>query len=151
MFHKRFLAVAVVALIVLGLLFAAGSAIQRSAWSQGYMMGRLAAGGEDGAVAPYALYGPGYPGGRSMCGLGPILTVGTLLVLLAVVGKFFRFRAWRKADGPEGERWARHWAEHWRRHHDHSSPWCWGDEKPSEKAPDKAEADAGNGEAAAEG
>ncbi len=61
---------------------------------------------------------------------------------LAVVAKFFHFRAWRKAAGPEGE--------HWHRHHDHKPPWCWGDEKPSEKASDEAEPDAGTGEAAAE-
>lgn len=147
MSHKRFLTAVLAAVLVVGLLIVGGSAIRQSAWSQGYMMGQLAAGG-DGAVAPYAPYG--YPGrffgySSSLCGVGPLFTLGLLFLLFVVVGKAFRFWAWKKVSGPEGERWAKHWAEHWRRHHGHRPPWCWDQEKAEQAEPD---AGAGDAEAA---
>jgi len=143
--HKRFLMVALAALIVVGLLIAGGSAIQRSAWSQGYMMGRLSASGDDGGVVPYAPYG--YPGrhvGPSsfLCGVGPLFTVGLLFLLLVGAGKIFHFRAWKEAGGPLGEGWAKHWHQR----HGHMPPWCWGQEEPSEEKTEGAEPDAQTGD-----
>jgi len=151
MSHKRFLPVALTALIVIGLLIMGGSAIYRNGWSQGYMTGRLAAGGDDGAALPYAPYGlPGRYHGFSpfLCCLGPVFTVGLLFLLLIAVGKFFRFWAWKKADGPEGRNWAKHWSEHWHRHHGPMPPWCW--EKPSPEEADEVKPDVESEEAETE-
>ena len=150
MSHQRFPWPALAALIVVGLLIAGGTAIHRSGWTQGYVMGRLAAGDEGGAAVPYAY---GYPGRHfgfapALCGLGPLLTVGLLLLALVAAGRFFRFRAWKKAAGPEGERWARHWARHW--HHGPTPPWCWGREEPAEGTDEGAEPNAETGHAEAE-
>ena len=49
---------ALAALIVFGCLVVSGFAVYRSGQSQGYMMGRLSASGDDGAIAPYAPYLP---------------------------------------------------------------------------------------------
>jgi len=148
MSNKRFLVVGVVALIVVGLLFMAGSAVYRSGWSQGHMMGRLTAGGDDGAGVPYVPYGPGYSGrglGVSVCGAGPLLIAGLLLLLFFGI-RFSSFRAWKMAGGPEGE----HWAEHWRRHHRHHVPFGWWGGPPSEKEGEEAEPPAEDEEAGAE-
>ena len=116
---------ALAALIVVGLVIGGGFAIHRISWSQGYRMGQLAAGGEEGALAPYGLGRPGL-----------LLTAGVILLVLLVIGKFFRFWAWKMvgapwmmAHRPEGARWARHW----HRPHGPMPPWCWGWEEPSEE------------------
>lgn len=146
MSQKRIPTVALVglaALIVIGLLIMGGSAIYRSGQSQGYMMGRLSAGGGDGAVAPYAPYGLGYPSRHFS--FAPFLCSAGLFVLLLVgAARFFRFRAWKAAGGPKDERWAAHWAE-WHRRRGPRPPWCWWEEPTEEKAeqaPDAETADA---------
>jgi hypothetical protein len=144
----RFLVVPLAVLIIVGLLILGGLAVHRIGWAEGYRMGQLAAGGEEGAVAPY---------GFDYRGL--FLTIGLLLLLLIVIGKFFRFWAWKTVGGPwmmaggpwkmasalKGERWARHW----HRPHGPVSPWCWGWEEPSEEKAEKAEPDAETGAAEA--
>ena len=133
----RFLVAALAALIIIGLLILGGLTIHRIGWSQGYEVGQLAAGSEEGATVPYAPYGFGYS--------GLFLTIGLLFLLLVVIGKFFRFWAWkmvggpwRMAHGPRGARWARHW----HRPHGPMPPWWWGWEEPSEEKAEKAEPDA---------
>ena len=137
----RFLAILLAVLIVIGLLILGGLAIHRIGWTEGYKMGQLVAGSEEGAVAPYAPYGFGSS--------GLFVTVGLLLLLLIVIGKFFRFWAWKMVGGPwmmaGGPRAAR-WARHWHRPHGPMPPWCWGWEEPSEE---KAEPDAETGAAEA--
>ena len=152
MSQKRFLVVALAVLIVAGLLIAGGAVVRQSAWTQGYMMGRLAAGADDGVPVPYGAYGFGYP--RSHFGFAPFLcTAGLFVLLLIAVGKFFRFRAWKMAhwghkppEGgwPKGERWAKHWHRH------HGPPW-WGWKEPSEEEAGETEPDAETGEAEASG
>jgi len=144
MSKTRFLVVPLAALIIIGLLILGGLAIHRIGWSEGYRMGQLAAGDKEGAVVPYAPYGFGHA--------GPFLTVGLLLLLLIVIGKFFRLWAWRMvgqpwmmARGPKGE----HWARHWHRPHGPMPPWCWGWEEPSEAKTGKAGPDAEAGAAEA--
>jgi hypothetical protein len=136
---------ALAALIIIGLLILGGLAIHRVGWSQGYKLGQLAAGGEKSATVPYAAYGFRYS--------GLFLTIGLLLLLLIVVGKIFRFWAWKTiggpwmmAHGPQGEYWAKHWARHWHRPHGPMPPWCWDWEEPDEE---KAKPDAETGAAEA--
>jgi hypothetical protein len=126
----------VIGLIVIGLLVLTGTSIYRTGWSQGYVIGQLAARGGDGAMMPYPPYGYGSP--------GPLLTIGLILAALLVAGGLFRFWAWRTfgkawtaAGGPKGEQWA----EHWRRHrHGPVPPWCWGwPETPKEAEAAKAD------------
>jgi hypothetical protein len=131
-----FLLRALAALIVVGLVIGGGFAIHRISWSQGYRMGQLVAGGEEGALAPYSLGRPGL-----------LLTAGVILLVLLVIGKFFRFWAWHvawgpwmmahgpwtTARGPRGRTWAAHRAAHWRRPHGPMPPWCWGWEQPPEE------------------
>jgi len=137
MSKTRFLVVSLAALILIGLLILGGLAIHRIGWSQGYKVGQLAAGIEEGATVPYGAYGFRYS--------GLFLTVGLVLLLLIFVGKFFRFWAWKMAWGPwmmAGGPWkmahrpkGEHWARHWHRPHGPMPPWCWGWEEPSgEKA-----------------
>jgi len=130
-----FLVRALAGLIVIGLLIVGGWAIYRTGWSQGY----LAAGSEAGAIAPYAPYGFGYPGGPF--GARLFFTVGLFILLLVVIGKCFRFWAWRTAGGPwmmAGGPMDRHWARHWHRPHGPVPPWCWGWEKPSDERAEEA-------------
>ena len=148
MSKTRFLVVSLAALIIIGLVILGGLAIHRIGWSQGYKVGQLAADIEEGATVPYGAYGFRYS--------GLFLTVGLILLLLIVVGKFFRFWAWKMAwgpwmmaggpwkmaGGPRGERWARHW----HRPHAHVPPWGWDWEEPSEE---KAKPDAETGTAEA--
>jgi hypothetical protein len=147
--HKWFKP-AVIAIVVIALIVMGASAIQRSAWSQGYMMGQLAAGGEEGAVAPYAPYYPGgrgfgyYPGhhGSFLGGIFKIVMVGFFVFLIF---KLLRRHAWKKAywhkyskmkgEGPPPEHWARHWQGH-------MPPWFWGEAKPEEEADQPAEEEA---------
>ena len=64
MFPRRFLVVALVALLALGLFTAINSTLQRDAWLQGYTLGRLSAGTQGGNVAPLPpSFNPGYPDG----------------------------------------------------------------------------------------
>jgi hypothetical protein len=145
MSKKWFLVKALAALIIIGLLILGGLAVHRIGWSQGYKVGQLAAGSEQGATVPYAAYGFGYS--------GMFLTVGLLILLLIVIGKSLRFWAWKMAWGPwmmAGGPWkmgsgprGEHWARHWHRPHGPMPPWCWGWEEPSEE---KAEPDAGTSE-----
>ena len=136
MSKTRFLVVSLAALIIIGLLILGGLAIHSVGWSQGYKVGQLAAGSEEGAAVSYGPYGFGYS--------GLFLTIGLLLLLLIVVGKFFRFWAWKMARGPwmmahglKGERWVRHW----RRPHGPMPPWCWGWEEPSKEETEEAQAE----------
>ncbi|MCX6031577.1 MAG: hypothetical protein NT169_20035 [Chloroflexi bacterium] len=156
MFHRRFLGGALAVVLVIALLVGGAAAIQRSAWSQGYMMGRLS-GAEGGATTPLAPYGyPGMAFGPQHFGgeLGVIVTLGLLFLAFLAVGRFFSFRAWamhggpggmsggpwRHTDGAPGNPHARHWQHR---------PWCQGWDRPSEAAPAQPEPNAGADSAAA--
>jgi hypothetical protein len=143
MSKTRFWVVPLAALIIFGLMILGGFAIHQISWSQGYRMGQLAAGSESGAVVPYVPYGFG----RS----GLFITIGLILLLLIVMGKFFRFWAWKTVGGPwvmthgpwmmAGRAKDADWARHWHRFHGPVPPW-WGWEKPSEEKPEQAGPDA---------
>lgn len=135
MYPRRFPMLLITALIVIGLLMLGGSMIQRSAWTQGYMMGQMAAKGADGAIAPYLAYGPGFGGGPWLGGFGCLLPLGLLALAFFVVGGFFRHRAWHGAGGPQGgppEAW--NWR--WQHHHQGPPPWQQGPTDPGEPKPE---------------
>ena len=132
--RKRFWVVPLAALIIVSLLVILGGfAIHRISWSQGYRMGQLTAGGEGIAAVPYAPYGFGHHPGL-------FITVGLIFLLLVVIGRFFRFCAWRMAGGPRMMSGAM--ARHWHRPHGPMPPWCWGWEKPPAEKAEQAGPDA---------
>jgi hypothetical protein len=127
--------------IIIGLLIMGSFAVYRISWLDGYKTGQLVAHGADGTVMPYPPYQPG-------CG-GLLLTLGVIFLLILVVGKFFRFRAWRGAwgsgrmpGGPKSERWVKHW----HRHHGPMPPWCWEWEESSEEEAEEPKPDAEAGD-----
>jgi hypothetical protein len=137
MYRTRFFLAPLVGLIILGLLMMGGFALQRAAWSQGYMMGQLAAGGEAPGLA-YMPYGPNL--------FGPFLAIGLLVLLVLAGGFIFRVltwhgtaRAWMKFGGPKAEEWARRWHKSHAAHHPFTRAWCWDWEETPEAA-DEAEA-----------
>jgi hypothetical protein len=101
-------------LLGLALLFAGGAAGQRSAWMEGYMMGRLSAvstGAEAGAGAaaaaamlPYAPYGMGFA--HRGPGLGGVLFfvlgLGAVAFIASRCFHRARWRAWMAAQGAQG-------------------------------------------------
>ena len=112
----RFGLIALITILILGF---GGSAIQQSAWSQGYVAGLAAGGGGGDALSQYVLYNS-RPGGPSS-GFGILLILGLGIFLLFSAGKFMRMRAWRMAGGTEGGKgrapWhggPPPWAAHWR-------------------------------------
>ena len=123
MYPRRFPMLIVTALIVIGLLMLGGSMIQRSAWTQGYMIGQMAAKGADGAIAPYLAYGNGFGGSPFAGGFGCLLPLGLLVLAFFAIGGFFRHRAWHGAEGPQGgppESWNWRWHQ---RHQGGPPPW----------------------------
>ncbi|MFN2201915.1 MAG: hypothetical protein ACK2UO_11960 [Caldilineaceae bacterium] len=89
----------VAGLVILGLLVA-GSAAQRSAWTEGYTMGLLTSGADSSDLAPYLLYrtGPGSHAGGGF--FGGIVRLGFLLLVVAGLFKLLGFAYWRRHDGP---------------------------------------------------
>lgn len=133
MYPRRFPMFIITALIVIGLLMLGGSMIQRSAWTQGYMMGQLAAKGADGAIAPYMAYGPGFGGGPFASGLGCLIPLGLLALAFFAVGGFFRHRAWHGAEGHQGGP-TESWNWHWHERHQGPPPWQQGWNDPGRPA-----------------
>ena len=152
MFRGRFLGLVLAALLVFGLLIGGASAIQRDAWTQGYMMGRLSTGTDGGSAVPMMPYAyPGIYGGAGHFGggLGLIFGIGLLFLLVLVVGRLFGPRAWAMHGGRGCPPWpylegqadgspSRHW---------HRGPWEW--EKQPEASPGETKTAAEPGDAAA--
>jgi hypothetical protein len=141
MHGKRFLVPALAGLLVIVLLFSGVSAMQRNAWSQGYMLGRLSTGADAGAVAPLMPYG--YSSGHSFGGgFGLVIGIGLLLLLLGA-GRAFHGRPWAMHGGPHGmdaeawQRMAQAHAERHARHGRHGPPWCWDREEAPQAEPGK--------------
>ena len=142
MYRRGFWGVALMAVLVIALLFGVGSAIHRSGWSQGYLMGQLAVQGADGAQLPYPAGYPVMPHGQHFAfgGLGLLLAIGLAFFLIVAVGKTFFFRHWRMAGGPWAHGWKdvseeerQAWAKRWHEHGRHTPPWCY-DEPAGEEA-----------------
>jgi hypothetical protein len=108
--HPRFLSFALVVLLVIGLLMFGGSAMQRRAWTQGYLMGQAVANGDGNAGAvltPYMAYGQGF-GGPGFGLVACLLPLGLLALLFLAAGRSFRHKAWQGAGGPP-EHWRHRW------------------------------------------
>ena len=129
MYPRRFLVMALVGLLIAGLLFAGIGSAQRSAWTQGYLMGRLSASGDGSKLPPPDpyLYSGGYAGPHSG-GLGVFFLIGLVLLALATLGRLFRPWGWHHGEpgNTPGGRQGEKWAPHWRR-----PPW-WNWEQPGE-------------------
>lgn len=157
MFRGRWLMMVLVGLLIFAAVGGVGSAMQRSAWNEGYMMGRLAIGGQGGAPAPiqpYAYYPPHSFGGGLFSGLGFLLGLGVLFFLVSSFFRMWRWRAWAMQGGPgamPGGPWRRPGHEAWRHFHG-TRRGCWGDaaEKSADQPAAKPEANPKPAEANAE-
>jgi hypothetical protein len=134
MYRGRFLAVALTALVIIGLLAIGGAALHRAGYSQGYAMGIQATGREGG---PVVFYGWGFL--PLLCGTGLFFLAGLFLLRLLVFGVFFR--TWKMAGGPHYG----HWGKHGHRRHGRMPPWYADRQQPSEEPVEKAEPDAESG------
>ena len=161
MFRGRWLMMVLVGLLIFAVVGGIGSAMQRNAWNEGFMMGRLASGGQDGAPAPIQpyTYGYGYPdrgfgGGSFFGGLGFLLGLGLLFFLVSGFFRMWRWRAWAtqwESGAAPGGPWRGPGHEAW--HHFHGSRrGCWGDqaEKSADQPAAKPEANPRPAEASAE-
>jgi hypothetical protein len=123
MFHRRWIGLVVVALILIGIFSSISGAAQRDAWMQGYMAGRLSTSSDGGAaLAPYmmqgGMFGPHYGGFGS--GFGIFIGLAFLALGIFLVS---RGRRWARSGGGQDD-----WHEHFRRearrwHEGHRSPW----------------------------
>jgi hypothetical protein len=122
-----------VALIIFALLVVGGLAVYRVGWAEGYKMAQLVVGGEEGVIASYAPYRFGFP--------GVFLTLGVILLLFVVVGKFLRFWAWKASGGPWMADWSKpeRWARHWHHHRPPMPPWHWGPEEDAQERRSRAD------------
>ncbi|MEZ4769426.1 MAG: hypothetical protein R2844_13490 [Caldilineales bacterium] len=115
--HRRFPFFVLILIVVIGLFVVGGQSGRQDAWTQGYLTGLAAAGGQDGAAIPYALAmqnrssGPGF--------FGVILGFGLLALLFMAVMRGMRYWMWQSAGGPGGEEGYRSRQRH--------GPWrgCW--------------------------
>jgi hypothetical protein len=123
MFYKRWIVIALAALLVFGVVSAISGARQREAWMQGYMAGRLSTGSDDGAaLAPYMMpgspLGPRYGG----YGAGPGLFLG--LAFLAFGALLIGRRLYGGGSGRSQSDWHEQMrAEARRWHQRHHGPW----------------------------
>ena len=125
MFRYGFLWRFVLALILLGLLVAGGTALYRAGLAQGYQAAALAANSSGSAVAPnlpaqgnypYPYFWPGY-GYHSFFPFGPLLGIGFFLLVFFLIGGLFRGFAWRHYGHPGRGDWGQGpgagWAKEW--------------------------------------
>jgi hypothetical protein len=116
MSRERVVLIGLAVLVVGALLFAGAAAGQRSAWMEGYMMGRLTAvtaAPAAGAVAPAAAMLPYAPYGMGFAHRGPgvggilllVLGVGAVALMVGRCAHRARWRAWMAAQAPQGGDW----------------------------------------------
>ncbi|MSP14737.1 MAG: hypothetical protein EXR62_17485 [Chloroflexi bacterium] len=129
MFRGRFIMGILAIFLIFGLFSSIGGGMQRDAWTQGYLVGRLSTSTEgSSAVPPAPVLIPGYQGfagfhgaswGAHFGGFGLLLGIGFFFLVLMGLGKFFRFFAWRHMGGPQGGPWGRYesWPPGWGWHH----------------------------------
>ncbi len=97
------------ALLVIGVLIAGGTALYRTGMAQGYQLGALAANSANKGAAPqlpyngYMPFYPGYPGFGFpfFHPFGIFLGIGFFLLILFLIGGAFRMAMWRRWGGPQ--------------------------------------------------
>lgn len=165
MFSRRWYVGPVIAILLIGLLFAGGYAIHRAGWMQGYAMGLVAQGGQDAAPYAFGPWGYGYPGhffghSPSLLGFGLLIVIMVLVMVGKCVAYLLFCRDARRFKwaatgagkppfegapegmpmyGPAAPMWARHWH---RMHHGwgHVPPWfCEERDEPEEDKGQAAE------------
>jgi len=125
-------------LLIAGVLWAAGSAVYRAGWMQGYQTAALTAaassagqsGGQGAAPSPYLInpwmYGQGpwafgphlYGGGFGFFPFFPLIGIGFFLILIFLFGGLFRKMAFNRwAGGPGPHRWSEEELRAWRAQH----------------------------------
>ena len=139
MSRRAFYFVPLAALIILGLLLAAGGfALHRWAWSQGYMAGQLASAGE---TMPPAFGHPMRPFGARgfFCAPTLLFIVGGFL-LLGMVGRWFHMWTWHRVMHRHGRKamWWGPAGRHW--HHGPVPTWFpeWSEERQAADEPESA-------------
>lgn len=114
--EHRLMRIGIIALVVVVLLGFGSMAIQQSAWSQGYLTGLVAGGGDGDTLAQYVLYSNRGVGHSTGFGFVWLLALG--LFLFFAIGKFMRMRAWQMTGGAASGDWpqhGRHGGPPWRR------------------------------------
>lgn len=111
----------VAGLVIIGLLIL-GSALQSSAWTQGYTMGLLTSSADSAELAPYLLYrtGPGMQGSGGF--FGGILRIGVLLLVALGIFRLLGLAHWRMHGGQPPWMHGRGWS-------------CGGENGPAEGTP----------------
>ena len=107
MAQRRLVVGILVGLLILSVVSAWNASAQQDAWTQGYLIGRLSAGGDSNSAAaliPF-LY-PGFRGGFGRAPFGFIFPLLFLVLGVILVSRFLRFRAWRHWGRPGAEPWA---------------------------------------------
>ncbi|MBN1315234.1 MAG: hypothetical protein JXA42_07195 [Anaerolineales bacterium] len=149
MHRHRFLFAPVIGMLVVGLIVVAAFAMVSNARLQGFMLGQMAAGGSEGMMMPFAMYGMGSFGliKPLLCLGGLFLIGGFFLLPLLMMAKFCRAKAWQKMNGKKDEEWCEH-APEWVKMHPffghfrrgHTPPWQYDRETETgatEQPPDK--------------
>lgn len=115
MHKKRRIKFVVIAIAAFALIMAVSGNAQHAAWTQGYLSGVVAAGGDSAAIAPalaHAGYGHhGFHGGFGI--IGGIFKLGLFFLMFAFFAKMFGFMMWRLAGRTGGPPWMRGYGRHW--------------------------------------
>lgn len=111
--HRRFPYFVLILIVLIGLFAIGGQSGRQDAWTQGYLTGLAAAGGQDGSAIPYALAMQNRSAGPGVFGV--IIGFGLLALLFMAVMRGMRYWMWQSAGGPGSE-------EGYRGRHRHG-PW----------------------------
>ena len=140
-------------LILIGLLAVGGYVVYRTAWSQGYVTGQMAAEGGESMPAPSPFARPGWPYGfapyRPFGGVVLLFKVVLALLFFGLIGRLIGFAIWGTAfRHAMSGKWPKHWHHYHQRWHRFpgrpprgpAPPWCWDwEEEPAEEDTDAAE------------
>lgn len=97
---------------VLGAVMLLSGGIQHAAWSNGYLAGLSASGGEIATVAARSHhYGHGFGHGFGI--IGGLFKLGILLLTFLFLAKMVGLLTWRHAGQGGGPAFKKRWAKHW--------------------------------------
>ena len=130
MARKSFFGMGIGVLLLIGLTVLGSILMYQTGWSRGYATGILAAGVQDGVLAPTS---PIYPAPASVSngplwGLAIFMLIGLGFLALVVMGRMFHMRTYRQMAGDWGAQEPSaggHWGAHHKWRHGPVPPWCW--------------------------